>query len=262
MFEGAGNGGERGALPLVGFVCRPDHEVFRAVARRVEEAGARTTFFQPGERLDQATLSELSLLVNKAVHPASFQALAWAERNGLPAWNGYETSLLAFRLLGYRALEQVGFHVPETSTSPPDGEYLTKRIVDWSVPAVGPVPEFYQRLVPARPIDYKYYVVDTGTEIRTQALLTTSKRLGPKRALGLVTPHPFLAAKLRLLVRFTGAQALGVDFVEAEGQFWAVDLNSAPSFEDIGMVGPLTESVLARLEAGPQLRQGVEGPHE
>jgi hypothetical protein len=262
MFEGAGVGGERGALPRVGFVCRPDHEVFRAVARRVEEAGARTTFFQPGERLGPATLSELSLLVNRAVHPASFRALAWAERNDLPTWNGYETSLLAFRLVGYRALEQVGFDVPETSTTPPDGESLTKRIVDWSVPANGPVHEFHQRLVPARPVDYEYYVVDTGTEIRTQALLTTSKRLGPKRPLGLVSPHPFLAAKLRLLVRFTGAQALSVDFVEAEGQFWAVDLNPAPSFEDVGMVGPLTESVLARLETGPRVRQGVGGTHE
>jgi len=75
-------------------------------------------------------------------------------------------------------------------------------------------------------------------------------------------PHPFLAAKLRLLVRFTGAQALGVDFVEAEGQFWAVDLNPAPSFEDVGMVGPLTESVLARLETGPRVRQGVGGGTE
>jgi hypothetical protein len=255
-------GGQADATPRVGFLCRADHEVFREVSRRVAATGATTTFLTPGEPVATETLADLSLLVNKAVHPESFRALAWAERNDLPTWNGYETLLLAFRLVGYHALERLGFDVPAVSTTPPEGPSLTKRIVDWDADAGSPVPTFYQRLLDARAVDYKYYVVDTGTGIETRTLLTTSKRLGPKRALGLVTPHPFLAAKLRLLLRTTGAQALGVDFVEAEGRFWAVDVNPAPSFADVGMVEPLTESVLARLEPGAPVRTGVEGTHE
>ena len=246
----------------MGLVCRRDHEVFGAVARRLEAAGLTVTFFDPGTPIATESLADLSLLVNKAAHPESFRALAWAERHGLPTWNGYETALLAFRLVGYRALEWVGFEVPPVSTTPPAGPHLTKRIVDWNPAVDTPVPVFHQELVDARPVDYKYYAVDTGDEIRTQTLLTTSKRLGPKRSLGLVTPHPFLAAKLRLLLRTTGSQALGVDFVEADQQFWAVDLNPAPSFADVAMVEPLTDSILARLETGSRVRQGVEQNHE
>ena len=255
-------GGRGDGTTHVGFLCRPDHEVFGAVASRLEAAGTTVTFFEPGTRVAWESLAELSMLVNKAVHPESFRALAWAERNGLPTWNGYETALLGFRLVGYRALERVGFDVPAVSTTPPEGAYLTKRIVDWHPPVEASVPVFHQELVDARAVDYKYYVVDTGDEVRTQTLMTTSKRLGPKRSLGLVTPHPFLAAKLRLLLRTTGSQALGVDFVEADQRFWAVDLNPAPSFADVAMVGPLTDSILARLESASPVTRGVEQSHE
>lgn len=260
MLDVAGGRGDGAAH--VGLVCRRDHPVFGAVTRRLEAAGVTVTFFDPGTRIAPESLAELTLLVNKATHPESFRALAWAERNGLPTWNGYETALLGFRLVGYRALERVGFDVPAVSTTPPAGAYLTKRIVDWHPAVDTSAPVFHQELVDARPVDYKYYVVDTGDEVRTQTLLTTSKRLGPKRSLGLVTPHPFLAAKLRLLLRTTGSQALGVDFVEADQQFWAVDLNPAPGFADVGMVGPLTDSILARLASESAVKQGVGQNHE
>lgn len=245
----------------VGLVCPRDDEVFGAVARRLDAAGVTATFFEPGSPLAVESLLDLSLLVNVATHPESFRALARAERNGIQTWNGYETALLGFKLVGYRALERVGFDVPTVSTTPPEGAYLTKRIVDWHPDVDTPVPVFHQELVDGRPVDYRYYVVDTGDEVRTRTLLTTSKRLGARRSLGLVTPHPFLAAKLRLLLRTTGSKALGVDFVKADQQFWAVDLDPAPSFADVGMVGPLTDSILARLESDSRVRRGAEQSH-
>lgn len=232
----------------MGLVCRRDHEVFGAVARRLEAAGLTVTFFDPGTPIATESLADLSLLVNKAAHPESFRALAWAERHGLPTWNGYETALLAFRLVGYRALEWVGFEVPPVSTTPPAGPHLTKRIVDWNPAVDTPVPVFHQELVDARPVDYKYYAVDDGTTCRTVVLRATSKLWGEKRILGEAEPLSEHARRIETLMDRLGMRALGVDLVRADGTWYAVDLNPCPSFRGTGLTDALVASIESCLE--------------
>lgn len=240
--------------PRVGFICNADHDVFAAVARRLAAAGVAVEFFEPGRPLGTEALSPLSLLLNKKVDPESVRALAWAERNGLRTWNGYRTVLLGLRLVGYSALERVGFRVPPVHTEPPAGDHVAKTLADWHFhpdPERNGEGDLYQEFVPADPVDDKYYAVDTGERIVVRVLRTTSKLQGEKRPLGLVDPDPALARKVRRLVRLTGSQALGVDVVEAEGTHYAVDVNPAMSFRHAGMEGELAASVLAMLADGP-----------
>lgn len=243
------------ACPRVGLICNETHAVFGEVAARLEAAGVGVQFFEPGRVLDADDLDGLSLLMNKKVDPASFYALARAERDGLPTWNGYRTMLLGMRLVGYRALERVGCRVPPVSFERPDGAYVAKTLADWHFepdPELGGDGDIYQELVPASPFDYKYYAVDTGDDVSVRVLRTTSKLHGEKEPLGFVEPDPELDTRVRRLLRLTGSQALGVDFVEADGEFWAVDVNPAMSFRHVGMEPDLVTSVLARLDVGSE----------
>jgi hypothetical protein len=249
---GTNSGGEAMDRPRVGLICNSEHSVFSEVAGRLERLGIEARFFQPGRPLGEADLSGLSLLLNKKVDPESFRALAWAESNGLPTWNGFVPLLLGVRPLGDWALDHAGFRVPPGSFEKPTGNHVAKTLVDFHSqpdPVLNGDGEWYQEHVPAPAIDYKYYAVATGSSIEVRVLKTTSKLHGEKRPLELVAPDPDLADTIRRLVTMTDAQALGVDLVVADGQYWAVDVNPAPSFRHTGMEHALVASVLARLVA-------------
>jgi hypothetical protein len=251
---GTNSYGDEMDRPRVGLICNEQHAVFSEVAARLERLDVETTFFEPGRPLGEADLSGLSLLLNKKVDPESFRALALAESTGLPTWNGFVPLLLGIRPLGDWALDRVGFRVPPGSFEKPSGDHVAKTLVDFHSqpdPLLNGDGEWYQVHVPAPAIDYKYYAVATGSTIEVRVLKTTSKLHGEKRPLELVAPDPDLADKLRRLVTMTDAQALGVDLVVAEGQYWAVDVNPAPSFRHTGMEDELVASVLARLVATP-----------
>jgi hypothetical protein len=246
----------------VGVICDAGHTVFSRVADRLGERGVSVTFFEPGRALSAADLSGLSLLANKKVDPESFRALALAEREGLATWNGYRTCLLGLRFVGYRALAHVGFRVPESSATPPEGDYVAKSLGDWhdtTAPERNGEGAVYQPLLPATPVDHKYYAVDTGDRVHVRVVQTTSKLQGEKESLGRSTPDPETAEKARRLLALTDSQALGVDLVEAEGDLWAVDVNPAMSFRNADMDDELVDSVLAalrRAKRGPSRTAG------
>jgi hypothetical protein len=247
--------------PRIGLICSDDHDVFAAVADRLERAEVGVEFYEPGRWLGADDLAHLSLLMNKKVDLASFDALSLAETIGLPTWNGYPTLLLGIRPIGYWALDRVGFRVPAVSFQKPSSNYVAKRLVDFHSqpnPVLNGEGEIFHEYVPATPIDYKFYGVDTGSGIEVRVLKTTSKLHGEKAPLELVDPDPGLAENLRTLVRMTGSQAIGVDCVEADGEFWAVDVNPAPSFRHTGMVDALTRSVLARLPVAVTGHESIE----
>ena len=234
----------------VGFVCNADHDVFSDVAARLERRGVAVRFFEPGTPIPASVIGDLSLLSNKKVDPESIRALSVADRLGVPTWNGLDTVQLGFRLAGYRALGQVGCRVPETTFVPPDREHVAKTFVDWHFepdPVVGGEGDLYQPLLATTGVDHKYYAVDTGDAIDVRVLKTTSKLDGEKEPLGLADPNPGLARMIRRLVHATDSQALGVDFVETDDGFWAVDVNPAMSFRHAAMEPQLVASVLARL---------------
>jgi hypothetical protein len=238
--------------PHVGFICNADHDVFGDVADRLEREHITVRFFEPGAPIPDEDVEGLSLLLNKKVAPESFRALAVADRNGVPTWNGSGTVQLGIRLAGYRALAQVGCRVPETTFAPPDGDHVAKSFIDWYYepdPVCNGEGDLYQPLLPTTAVDHKYYAVDTGDGIEVRVLQTTSKLDGEKAPLGVTDPEPALAERVRRLLRVTDSQALGVDVVETDEGFWAVDVNPAMSFRHAEMESHLAASVRARLAA-------------
>ena len=248
--ETSPNGERPHGRPRVGFICNADHDVFGAVADRLQRDDIDVRFFEPGTTVPESAIEDLSLLLNKKVAPESFRALAAADQRGVPTWNGSGTAQLGVRLAGYHALAQVGCRVPETTFVPPEGEYVAKTFVDWHYepdPVCNGEGDLYQPLLATTGIDHKYYAVDTGDAVDVRVLRTTSKLGGEKEPLGLDDPDPTLAAAVRRLLRVTESQALGVDFVETDDGFWAVDVNPAMSFRHAAMEAHLAASVRARL---------------
>ncbi|MFC6975542.1 hypothetical protein ACFQL1_14225 [Halomicroarcula sp. GCM10025709] len=59
-----------------------------------------------------------------------------------------------------------------------------------------------------------------------------------------------LAAQVRELLDEFGARALGVDFVRGEEEFYAVDVNPAPSFTGTGMERRIADSIASLTTIG------------
>lgn len=247
-------------LGPIGLICRRDHHTFGPVADRLQTLGYDVEFFAPGVDLLPAEIDALGLLLNKAVDPASFRALRYADRTGVPTWNGTVPHFLAARLVGFNALEAAGFRVPPITFDPPEGPYVAKELFDWhggAYPTVGGESDFYQPLVAADPFDFKYYVVDDGLTTHVKCVLSRSKLHGEKEIIGEVTPDPEVLPKLRHLLDLVDARALGVDVVIADGENYAVDVNPAMSFEGAHMVDVIVDSVIDCLQtAPPRIRIG------
>jgi hypothetical protein len=230
--------------------------VFGPVADTLSEAGRSVVFFEPGRPVPPAEIRGLSLLVNKKLGPETYRAMAAADRLGVPTWNGYPAVLLGARAIGMQALERAGFAVPETTREPPIGPYVAKPAFDWHL---APDPEpygeaaLYQPLLPADPIDYKYYAIDDGRRIHVRVLRARSKLYGDKEPLDLVRPDPVLAARVRGLMRLVDAQALGIDVVYVDGQPYAVDVNPAMSFRHTGLEAEIAASLRACMTPRPGL---------
>jgi hypothetical protein len=240
------------SLGRIGLICDAGHSVFSVVAEDLEDRGFRVEFFEPGQRVAPGTIDGLDLLANKKVDPESFRALRYAERHDVPTWNGYTTATLGARLVGLTALEAVGFEVPRTTREKPAGEYVAKSLFDWhdaDGPELNGEGDVYQELLPAKPIDDKYYAVDDGDRIHVRLVLTESKLSGSKEYLGRGDPVPSVAANLRRLLERTGSQAIGVDVVRSHGEYYAVDVNPAMSFRNAGLETELADSMAAGVRA-------------
>jgi glutathione synthase/RimK-type ligase-like ATP-grasp enzyme len=239
-------------MDTIGFICERTHPVFWPVAERLAARGFDVTFFDPGERIRRAEIGDLAALVNKKVRPESFAALQYADRIGVPTWNGFfATTALSCRLVALNALEAVGCRVPAVHFEKPTGEYVAKGRYSWTgTPTLGGEGEFYQERVRAEPIDYKYYAVDDGRETHVRVLTARSKLTEKKELVGEGEVDITLAAQVRELLDQFEARALGVDFVRGEDDFYAVDVNPAPSFTGTGMERRIADSVASLTTIG------------
>lgn len=229
----------------IGVICPPDHEVFGVVADRLRTRGYAVTFLDPGVDLPPTRLDGLDLLVNKKVRWESLDALKYAYRVGIPAWNDYATSMVFLnRLSQLAALEAAGFRVPDVLTEPPDGDYVAKGFLDVrDDPSLNGEGDLYQPLLAFDGTDHKYYAVDDGTDVHTAVTRFESKLFGERRFLGRGSVDPRVESRIERLLEFTGARALGVDVVEVDGEPYAVDVNPATSFRRTGLEDALVASI-------------------
>jgi hypothetical protein len=234
----------------IGILCDNDQPVFTTVARHLRDAGHTVRFFDPRSQLSPSHIDDLTLLVNKQVFPLNLPALRYARRTGTSLWNNLVATIaLASRLIGLQALEAAGFHTPRITFEKPEFEYVAKPYYIWNGdPELNGEGDFYQELIPTKPVDYKYYAVDDGAQVQTMAKRVTSKLYGPKRFLSQVRSRPTLTRRLCRLIDRLDLRGVGVDFVrDDEDRFWAVDVNLAAGYRDSGLEPALCESISTSL---------------
>lgn len=234
----------------IGLLCKTNKPVFTEVAERLRSAGNRVQFFDPRSELSPSQVADLSLLVNKKTLPVTFPALRHARQAGTPLWNNLQATILfSSRLVGLRALSEMGFLTPAVTFEKPEGEYVAKGYYIWNdEPELNGEGDFYQELIPTKPVDYKYYAVNDGTRIHIAGRRVTSKLYGQKRFLSQIQIRPALASALRQLVERFDLRGVGVDLVkDDDGQYWAVDVNLAAGYRDTGLETALTKSITASL---------------
>lgn len=186
----------------IGILCQKHKPVFRDVAERLRDTGFQVRFFHPQSTLSPDQIADLSLIVNKKTLPSAFPALRHARRTGTALWNNLQAIILfSSRLVGLRALSEMGFLTPAVTFEKPDGEYVAKGYYIWNdEPELNGEGDFYQELIPTEPVDYKYYAVNDGSKIHVAGRRVTSKLYGEKRFLSQLEPRPTLVASLRKLV--------------------------------------------------------------
>ncbi len=234
----------------IGILCQRSKPVFSDVAERLRNANFEVRFFHPRSPPSPDQIADLSVIVNKKTIPCALPALRHARRSGTALWNNLQAVILfSSRLVGLRALSEVGFLTPEVTFEKPDGEYVAKGYYIWNdEPELNGEGDFYQELIPTEPVDYKYYAVDDGSQIHVAGRRVTSKLYGEKQFIGQLETRPALAASLRELVERFDLRGVGVDLVEdADGKYWAVDINLAAGYRDSGLELALTDSVIASL---------------
>ncbi|WP_324756719.1 hypothetical protein [Haloarcula montana] len=239
-------------MDTIGFICERTHPVFWPVAERLAARGFDVVFFDPGERVTHAEIGDLAALVNETVRPESFAALHYADRVGVPTWNGFvPTTALSCRLVAFNALEAVGCRIPEITFEKPAGDSVARERYSWTgQPTLGGSGDFYQERVRIDPIDYKYYAVDDGRETHVRVLTARSKLTGQTDLVSEGDVDITLAAQVRELLDRFEARALGVDFVRGEDGFYAVDADPAPSFTGTGMERRIADSVASLTTIG------------
>jgi hypothetical protein len=234
----------------IGITCPADHPVFSVVGETLVDRGHRVSYFDPNERVERTALAELSLFVSKRTRPASVRTLIDAERLGVSTWNS-ATGVLACvsRFSQLCLLSGAGFAVPDASRTKPPGDYVAKKLYHWEMtPEVNGEGDVYEELLPADPVDHKYYAVDDGESCRTTVLRATSKLWGEKRILGEGEPVTEHVRRIESLVERLGMSSLGVDLIRAGDRWYAVDVNPCPSFVGTGFEDALVDSIESRLE--------------
>jgi glutathione synthase/RimK-type ligase-like ATP-grasp enzyme len=234
----------------IGVAAPPDHPVFGVVVDRLAARGHDVSYVDPETPVDRSELASLSLFVVKRTRPASVRALIAAERLGVPTWNsatGVQACVSRFSQLC--VLSGVGFAVPETFRERPPGEYVAKGLYHWHPPpTVDGEGDFYEELLPAEPVDYKYYVVDDGSTHHPVVLRATSKLWGEKRILDEDDPRPEHVDRIVSLMDRLGMRGVGVDLLRVEGDWYAVDLNPCPGFRETGLEAALVDSIESSLD--------------
>lgn len=234
----------------IGITVPDDHPVFSVVGDKLSNHGHEVSYFDPNEPIDPDELASLSLLVSKRTREESVRAVIQAEQLGVPTWNS-ATGVVACvsRFSQLCLLSGVGFDVPAASRSKPSGDYVAKRLFHWDMsPEVNGDGDIYEELLPAEPIDFKYYVVHDGSAYRTTVLRATSKLWDAKRVLGETDPVPEHVDRITALMKRLDMRGVGVDLIRTDEGWYAVDLNPCPSFKQTGLEDALVDSIESCLD--------------
>lgn len=230
----------------IGITGDRDHAVFGIVGDRLTADGYRVTFLDPTNPIPDQTLQQLAVYVPPHVTPATIQAIHRVADLDIPTWNSaIGITSGASRFTQYCLLEGVGFTVPETyHTKPETGDYVAQGLYHWSDPPIrNGDGDLYEEYLETDGVDYKYYVVDTGTAYRSTVLRVTSKFDDEQRVLGTSNPFDPHLDRITSLMADLSLRGVGVDLVRVQDEWIAVDLNLGPGFIDAGLAEAIVESI-------------------
>ena len=241
-------------MDSIGFLCDPDHQVFRPVAHRLAARGFDVEFLRPSDPISPRDVDALSALVGGVVHPTAFAALRYADAAGLPTWNGFTaTAALSARLVAIDALAAVGCHVPDVRFDGPREGYVPGYRYAWQGATTldGPAP-FYVEAVGTGAPEHRYYAVDDGRETHMRAVELHTAITGDDPLVERTDVDVSLAASVRELLDSFDARALAVDFTRgADGRFYALRATPTPSFTGAGMDRRVADSIASLTTIGP-----------
>ena len=240
-------------MDRIGFVCDPDHPLFRPVAQRLAARGFDVQFHRPVDPPTGAAVDALAALVGGVVHPTTFAALRYADANGVETWNGFTaTAALSARLVTLDALDAVGCRVPDVRFDGPREGYEAGHRYAWDGPTGldEPAP-FYVERVGSDAVDHRYYAVDDGRETHMRALEVRTAPSGDTPLLRRTDVDVSLAALVRELLDRLGARGVAVDFAEgADGESYAIRATPTPTFTGAGMDRHVADSVASLTTIG------------
>jgi glutathione synthase/RimK-type ligase-like ATP-grasp enzyme len=227
----------------VGIMCSEGHEVFSGVSLLLEQDyGHRVDFIQPEKELGCDEISNYDILVPKKSREEVYRNLRKAEEEEVETVNSLVSSMTAdHNVASMYHLGELDYEVPERVNG------------DWESIVEKPAFEaqmFHPRKDPGKlrenciteeyiecsGIDYKVYIVDTGEEIFVSGVKTGSKleRNPEKREIFEPSDIGFSEEDAgEVLEEFFDADFLGIDFIENGEDYYAVDVNSAPSFRGL-----------------------------
>ncbi len=240
-------------MDSIGFVCDPDHALFRPVAERLAVRGFEVEFHRPSDSVAPADVDSLSALVCGTVHPTALAALRYADATGVQTWNGFvATVALSARLVTLSALETAGCRVPDVRFDGPSDGYEPGQRYGWEGPATldAPAP-FHVEAVGGGPVEYRYYAVDDGRETHMRAVELRSELVDDDTALRQADVDVSLAASVRELLEQFDARAVAVDFTRgADDELYAVRATPTPTFTGAGMDRRVADSIASLTTLG------------
>ncbi|MDS0281188.1 hypothetical protein [Haloarcula onubensis] len=240
-------------MDSIGFICDPDHPLFRPVAQRLAARGFEVEFHRPTDAVARADVDALSALVGGEVHPTALAALRYADANGVQTWNGFDATVaLSARLVTLKALSSLGCRVPDVRFDGPRDGYVPGRRYTWEgPPALDASAPFYVERVGAESVEHRYYAVDDGRETHMRAVEVRTSLPGDAPLLDPADVDVSMAASVRELLDRLGARAVAVDFARGEdGAFYAVRATPTPTFTGAGMDRRVADSIASLTTLG------------
>ena len=240
-------------MDSIGFICDPDHPLFRPVAERLAARGFEVEFHYPTGSVTPAEVDALSALVGGTVHPATLAALRYADANGVQTWNGFSATVaLSARLVTLGALEASGCRVPEVRFDGPADGYEPGRRYAWDgAPTLDAPAPFYVEAVGTEPVEHRYYAVDDGRETHMRAVALRTELADNDAVLRRTDIDVSLAASVRELLDRLEARAVAVDFARGgDGAFYAVRATPTPTFTGAGMDRHVADSIASLTTIG------------
>ena len=247
-------------MDSIGFVCDPDHAVFRPVAQRLAARGFDIEFFRPTDPIRRADVDALSALVSGVVHPSALTALRYADTVGVPTWNGFTMmTAMSSRLVTLEALSAVGCRVPSVRFDGPAEGYAAAQRYAWEgqTSLDGPAPFYVETVATdsgsgSESGEQRYYAVDDGRETHMRAMRLQRSIVNDEPLLEPTDIDVSLAASVRSLLDAFEARAVAVDFTDGPAdEVYALRATPTPTFAGAGMERRVADSVASLTTIGP-----------